>query len=500
MIKNILKKPSFLNPFSGIILQLFNLISTFILPKIILSFFGSEVNGLVSSISNFLLYISIFEASVSNIVMSYFYKPIRDNDMEQISKIFNTCDRFYRKISILFITYTIVLSILYPVIFNLKFSFGYVASLTIILSLSYMIQYSFSNSLRTLLKADKKVYVVNFTQTLIIFLNLVLAIISVYVYPSIHLLKFISGLLFILQPIIFSYFVNKKFKIDKKAGVDDSLIKSRWDGLSISIASFVHNMTDIAFLTIFTKLEIVSVYSVYYLVIRGLESIMTSISNGILPSLGNLYVSNKNDILKEKLEAYEMVYSLIVFIVFTVASVTITPFVLLYTGGISDANYYQPIFGYLIIIGEALFLIKMPHQNMAYAANKYKEMKKFSYVEALINVIVSLLLVKEYGLIGVAIGTTIAMLYRAIAQINFTNQIIKNRDGRKYYLQLFLFSITSIISVVICKYLISIQINTWFSWIIVLLISVAIISFLFLIVIGTFYRKQFKKILTDFIK
>lgn len=500
MIKKVFRKPSFLNPFSGIILQLFNLISTFILPKIILSFFGSEVNGLVSSLCNFLLYISIFEASVSNIVMSYFYKPIKDNDIERISKIFNTCDMFYRKITILFLCYTVALSIMYPLVFNLNFSFGYVASLTIILSLSYMIQYSFSNSLRTILKADKKVYIVNFTQTLIIALNLVLAVASVYIYPSIHLLKFISGILFILQPIIFSYFVNKKYIIDKKAGIDNSLVKSRWDGLSISIASFVHNMTDVAVLTIFTKLEIVSVYSVYYLVIRGLESILTSISNGILPSLGNLYVSNKNDVLLEKMEAYEMIYSLIIFIVFTAAAITITPFVLLYTGGISDANYYQPIFGYLIIIGEALFLIKMPHQNMAYAANKYKEMKKFSYIEALINIAVSLLLVKSYGLIGVAVGTTIAMLYRAIAQINFTNQIIKNRNGKKFYFQLLIYSVTSIISFFICKHFIAVATNNWVSWIIVLTLSIVVIFFSYFWVTLIFYRKKFKKILLEFIK
>jgi K+-sensing histidine kinase KdpD len=45
-----------LNIVSNIVLQITNIITWFIIPKIILSYFGSDVNGLVSSITQFLLY------------------------------------------------------------------------------------------------------------------------------------------------------------------------------------------------------------------------------------------------------------------------------------------------------------------------------------------------------------------------------------------------------------------------------------------------------------
>lgn len=499
MIKKVIKKPTVLNPISGITVQVLNILSTLILPKLVLTYFGSEVNGLISSICNFLLYVSIFEASISNIIMTAFYKPLRDNDLDSISKVYNTCDSFYNTITKIFIIYTFILGILYPFVFKTNFSFIYIFTLTIILSLSYMIQFSFSNSLRSLLKADKKVYIVNFTQAFIILLNLILAIVSIKLYPNIHFLKFISGILFIIQPIVFKYFVNKKFKINKKIGIDNQLIKSRWDGLSISIASFVHNMTDIALLTVFTKLEVVSVYSVYYLVIRGLESIMTAISNGIIPSLGNIYASNNRKVLINKFMSYELFYTFILYIIFTLAALLITPFVLLYTSNISDANYNQTVFGYIIVLGELLFLIKMPHQNLAYVANKYKEMKKVSYTEALINILISVILVIKFNLIGVAIGTTIAMLYRAIYQIYYTKKIIPELNNAKFYQMVIVYTILSIILFIFCNSIIGINSNTWLNWIISSLIFLVIIIVIYGLVIILFYKNNIKYFIKKYI-
>jgi len=72
----------------------------------------------------------------------------------------------------------------------------------------------FSITLRTLLNADKKVYVVSLTQIVITVLNTLMAYISVKVYPSIHFLKLISGLLFFIQPIVYGSFVKKHYSIE----------------------------------------------------------------------------------------------------------------------------------------------------------------------------------------------------------------------------------------------------------------------------------------------
>ena len=202
-------KITLINVITNLLLQFFTVISGFIIPKLILENFGSDVNGLISSITQFLSYISLLEGGVTGVIMTALYKPLIKNEKEKISSICNTSKSFFQKISLIFIAYTLILSIVYPIIFNTKFSFIYIMTITWILSLGLLIQYMYSLSLKTLLNADKKIYIVSLTQIAIITLNVLITIIVVKVFPNIHLLKIISNLLFLIQPIIYSHYVKK---------------------------------------------------------------------------------------------------------------------------------------------------------------------------------------------------------------------------------------------------------------------------------------------------
>ena len=134
------KKVTLINIISNIVLQIANIFSWFIIPKIILSYFGSDVNGLVSSITQFLSYITLIEGGITGVVMANLYKPLVNNDTEKISEIVKTSKQFYRKIGFIFVVYCIALAIIYPIIFNTGFDYFYVFSLVIYLSIKLLIQ------------------------------------------------------------------------------------------------------------------------------------------------------------------------------------------------------------------------------------------------------------------------------------------------------------------------------------------------------------------------
>lgn len=90
-------KATLINMISGLILQMFTILSGFILPKIILTSFGSEVNGLVSSLNQFLSYISLVEGGITGVVMANLYKPIVEKDEQKISAVMVTANRFLRR-------------------------------------------------------------------------------------------------------------------------------------------------------------------------------------------------------------------------------------------------------------------------------------------------------------------------------------------------------------------------------------------------------------------
>lgn len=494
-----IKNVALINSISSVFLQIITVISGFILPKIILSYFGSEVNGLVSSLGQFLGYINLLEGGVLGVVMANLYKPLYNKDYKKLSSVVKTSDKFLKKISKIFIVYSIILAIFYPIIFKTSFSYIYIFSLVIILSINLFMQYCFSLNLRTLLNADKKVYIISLVQAGCIIVNVFLAIISVKIYPNIHFLKIITSVCYIIVPLIYRYFVNKYYKIDKNASIDSDLLKSRWDGLAINIAYFIHSNTDVTILTFFTDLKMVSVYGVYKAVVSGINQLIIAISSAISPSIGHIYASENKDELNKKFDIYEFVIFFLVFFLFTVAGLLIVPFIMIYTNGIDDANYYQPIFAIFLILSEAIYLLKSPHVNLAYSANKFKQMTIPAYIEAALNIIFSIFLVGKFGLIGVAIGTFIAMTYRTIYQVIFLKKNILNRSVWIFFKKLIIFFITGTIGILICVFLIPKVQYTISSWILHGIIYTFIIMILYGVASYIFYKEEIKYLL-KFIK
>lgn len=487
-------KVSLLNAIANVMLQFFNIASAFIIPRLILSTFGSEVNGLVSSLNQFLNYIALLEGGLTSVIMASLYKPLVNKDYKKVSSIVNTSTAFFKKISYIFLAYTFILGIIYPYIFNTSFSKEYIFTLTIILSLKLFIQYCFSFSLRNLLNADKKVYYVSFTQIALVTCDILLALMVIKFFPSIHILKLCSALVFMIQPIVYNIIIKKYYNLDKKAEANNDLIKNRWDGFSINIAYFIHANTDVTILSIFENLKIVSVYSVYALVSTGLKQIVSAFSSGISPSIGNLYAKKNMNELNEKFDVIEYVTFNLVFFLFVVGGLLITPFVQLYTKGISDINYYQPLFGTLILIAEGIYVIRAPYVNLAYSANVFKDLKKCAYIEAILNITLSVILVFKFGLVGVAIGTIIAMTYRTLYQVIYLKNHLIFRPIFKFLKKVLIFSTTSILGITICLNFIPIINLTFINWIKYGITYSAIFGILFIIIGLIFYKRELKSI------
>lgn len=486
-------KVTLLNMITGLILQVCTVISGFVVPKIILTYFGSNTNGLIASLGQFLNYIALIEGGITSVVTANLYKPIVNNDFAKVSSVLVTAKKFYKKIAAIFVGYSLVVSIAFPLLKKTQFSFSYVFVLSMIIAVGIFIQYMFSLTLKTLLDADKKSYIVSITQSVIIVLNILLVIVCVRIYPSIHLLKAISAVLFVIQPILYGRYVNKNYCIDWSAQPNNELMKNRWNGFAINTAAFIHNCTDIAVLTIFTDLSIVSIYSVYALVANGLKQLLNSLFTGINPVIGQAYAKNDHKVLNLKLDIYEYIVFLLVFFAFTLCSMLITPFVLLYTKNVNDSNYNQITFGILLSISEAIYLIKAPHLGLAYTANQFKKLSVPAYLEAGINIVTSILLVQYIGLVGVAIGTIAGMTYRMIFHVYYTTKLVKGRKQIIFYRKMLYFMVATFGAVLLCNH-IPIDSTSIGGWIVAAIVYSVILILIYSIMSIIVFRKELRYI------
>ena len=120
---------------------------------------------------------------------------------------------------------------------------------------------------------------------------------------------------------------------------------------------------------------------------------------------------------------FETLIAIISCIAFGVTFVLILPFVSLYTKNINDANYIQPVFAFLLIGAILIYCWMLPYNKTVLAAGHFRQTQWGPYGEALINIVMSVILVRKLGLIGVAIGTFVATIY---CFIFYATYLVKN--------------------------------------------------------------------------
>lgn len=482
------------NVVSNFALQIITIIYGFVVPKTIINVFESNVNGLVSSITQFLTYISLLESGFGPVVKSILYKPIANNSKEEIKNILKTSEKFFRKIAYIFIVYVVVLLAIYPIIVNNEFDYVFTASLIIIIAVSTFAEYYFGMTYRLFLQADQKNYVISIIQIISYIISLIFIVVLAKVGASIHVIKLISCIIFIFRPIIQNYYVKKRYSINLKDADDKYELKQKWDGLAQHIAAVVHGNTDVTVLTIFTNLVEVSVYSVYYLVINSVKLLLQSFINGVDASFGDMMAKNEQNNLREKFHLYEIIYYTICTIAFACTILLITPFVSVYTKNVTDANYIRNTFGILLSIGYYIWAIRLPYNAIVHAAGHFKETKRGAWVECFLNLTISIALVIKYGIIGVAVGTIVAMTVRTVEIVYYSNKCILKRNVFESIKKISIIIIETLIIIFICRYIHLFENVSYINWIKNALI-VGVVSVIITCTINyCLYKKGFKDI------
>lgn len=480
----------------SLLLQITTIICGFIVPKLIIQSFGSSVNGLISSITQFLAYITLLESGIGPVIKAVLYKPIAQKDNKQIANILRASEKFFKTIAYIFIVYLMILCIIYPVIMNSQFSILYTLSLVLIISISTFAEYYFGMTYRIFLQAEQKTYIVSGIQIVTTIVNTIMIVILIKIGANIQIVKLVSAIIFVFRPILQNIYVKKKYSINLKEADNTYKIEQKWDGLAQHIAAVVHGNTDITILTFLSTMQEVSVYSVYLLVVNGVKRLVQAFTGGVDASFGDMIAKGEKETLNKNFKIYELFYFTLTTIIFICTLILIVPFIKLYTKGVTDANYSRPIFGVLIVLAEFMHSIRLPYSSITLAAGHFKETKKGAWFEAGINIIISIVLVIKLGIVGVAIGTLVAMIIRTIEFIIHTSKYILERSY-KISLKWILTIITEVIFVYCINSLFfaNYQITTYMNWGIYALIIATITSIVVMGMNWTLYKEDTKGVI-----
>ena len=422
------RKNIYLNLIVSFITQLITLLLGMIVPRLVLITWGSEYNGLLSSVTNILRYLSLLEAGFNTSTLQALYKAIAKEDEEQISIIVCTSQKYYHKISLIYALIVCIIAFLYPLLITSEIPYWEIVLIIIFQGAVGVINFAFRASYQQLLNAEGKYYFISLVTLLTTILSYVVKIISVLVFNSVIIMQALSVVVIIFQVSIYTVYFNKRYKwINKNVEPNPILLENRKYYFTQQIAGLVFNSTDTFLLSIFCGLKVASVYAVYNLVYSALHTFISIIRNSTNFVLGQSYHQDKNKFYKIYY-VYSSMQATIGGILSSVSIIMIIDFIHLYTRGIYDIDYIDFLAAFLFSFNLILECSRGASLAAANIAGKAPETTSHYIAEAAINLISSLILVNIIGMKGVLLGTSIAGLYRTTDSVIYTNNKVLGKS------------------------------------------------------------------------
>tara|TARA_R110001606_G_scaffold152476_2_gene293199 strand:- start:2141 stop:3304 length:1164 start_codon:yes stop_codon:yes gene_type:complete len=375
----------------------------------------------------------------------------------------------------------------------------FIESLIFIIAVSVFAQYFFGITYTLLLRSDQRQYIYFYLNIIMLVLNVIVSVILITSGFSIHIVKLSAAIIFFLKPLVLSVYVKKNYNLQRDVKVKKSPIKQQWNGVAQHLAYLIQDKTDIIVLTWFSSFSVISIYSIYYLVVSGVKSFIYASTAGFSSLMGNMIAKDETKKLKDLFEKFEWLMHTVSTLLFTSTGILIIPFVKVYTKGVYDVNYIVPVFAIVLSMGATVRCFQLPYNTVVQAALHFKETQKSAIIEPIINLVLSIILVIKFGLIGVAIGTFISISYRTIYLAHYLSLNIVKIDIKNSYKLLFV-DMISVFFMIVSTSFVKIDSSGYFLWSMSASLILAINTLIAIIINLVFYKKNIFDILNRILK
>lgn len=307
-----------------------------------------------------------------------------------------------------------------------------------------------------------------------------------------------TAFVYAIRPICFNWYVKKKYAIDWSVKPDKNALSQRWDGLGHHIAYFIHTNTDIVLLTVFSTMSEVSVYSVYLMVVTGVRSLVNAISSAMEPYFGRIIATGNKERLGNAFKIYDFISSFITATVFIATAILIVPFVSIYTKGVTDADYLRPVFAVILVAAEGVYCLRSPYTCIIFASGHFKQTRNGAFLEAALNIVTSVVLINYCGILGVALGTLVAMLFRTTEYAMYVSNNFIPKYIFIYIKRIIAITLSSFVSLCI-YYRVQYYPDNYLQWILLGCVVVVVVFMIVLAVYTIMFSGETKKCLNEMV-
>lgn len=413
---------------SAIFLQLINLGINFVLPVIIITEYGSSLNGLVSNIRQLVIYLSIVEGGLAGAAVYALYKPLANKEHSVVNKILASANKFYNISGYLFTALILISSIIYPLFLKDDAIAPFTISLLVlIIGVTGTLEFFVVGKYKVLLTADQHSYAISLIQSVSVLLNAIIIFILAKMHFNIVFVQAIALISFFLRSYLYVFYCKKHYTFLSTVSLPSiNPINKRWDVLFLNILGVVTMSTPTQVVTFMFGFIEMSVFSVYNMVFSGVLALLSTFSSGLSATFGDMIAKEQSESFQKAYSQYEFLFYILLGVFYSCAAILVMPFMGIYTSVFDDANYLRPTLALLFAISGLMYNLKTPQGMLVISAGLYRETRTATIIQALLNIVFSIVFAIMFGIVGVILGQIVANTYRTIQLAIF---IPKNVTG-----------------------------------------------------------------------
>ncbi len=422
LVKNIVT--GFGGQFVAIILGL-------IVPRLFISSYGSDVNGLLSTITQVFTYLSLLEAGIGQAARNLLFKPFQENDKKSISEITSIARSYFRKFTTIYGICVILFAFLLPYFLVSGVNPTTIFLVALLEGMSGVISFYFIQTPSIIIAVDGKSYVNNSIGLINRIVGYIVKIVMASLGLNIILLQFTYFVITILKVVFYQSYFKKHYgwitlkKVDKNIELPD-----RKSYILTEICWTIFSSTDMIVLSTFVSTQLSSVYGVYNMIFANITILINAVYSSLTYILGYNY---HEDIKKYEVvhDSFTSIFLGLVTITMSVCYILTIPFVRLYTHGVDDVNYIYESLPLLFGLIQMISWSRYVSGNLTGLAGYAKKTSYISLVEAIINLSLSIILVQKFGIIGVTVATVIALPLKVIWCTYIAEKKVMHRSYKK---------------------------------------------------------------------
>lgn len=428
--------------------QVVVLVCGLILPPLLISQYGSEVNGLLNLVKQLMSYFGIVCLGLGVSAQVALYKPIADNDWKAINAILAAAKHFYNVSGALFAGLIFLSSAIVPFVVDSTIPTLDIVLVILITGIGSISEYVIISKYKVFLSANQKQYVNSRITAEGILLNTIVSVLLIKCNCSIIIIQLGSSFVYVLRLLYTIRYVKKNYPLISFSAEKPALEKmqNRWSAFSYQFSRMVISLSPMIIISIAASLNDASVFSVYFMVFSSLGMIAGIFSSGLQAPFGDIIAKDETVALKNAFASFEFLYTLILSICICCSMLMMTSFVGSYIHNTDGVNYILPCFSYLMCISFFIQNFRIPFTTLIEAKGLFKINNIYNIWEAVTFLVLSIPMVMYWGINGIAIAGIVSGFPRTAHYViyckqQFVDTIDVTRISFKFFLTLFLSSI-----------------------------------------------------------